>query len=274
MQTLLEVWKVSPWAFMLGLVVIAYAVTDTIDKAIRNTTRRSVRFTADDLDALAGALAERLGEQPAKLDDDDALVAKIADAVRDRVNEVTVSATDLDLFAAKVMELADKRRAEREAAKKSPEAIRNMIEEEIVRGGGKVYTGILHSVARSRGIDIPVLETVGESFGMRCGKAADGKTYFFLSSDDDDDDAAEPAATPEPPKDGHYKLDDLVEVFYDDEWKRGWYVSRWNAGIGDDEHHSVSFVAYTSSDGEPVTMRLCFSDSEIRHRRPVPTPAT
>lgn len=74
-------------------------------------------YEAHGIDKIADILAARLYEQPAEIGDDDALVAKIADAVRDRVNEVTVSATDLDLFAAKVMELADKQRAERERAK-------------------------------------------------------------------------------------------------------------------------------------------------------------
>lgn len=140
MQTLLEMWKASPWAFAIGMVVIAYAVTDTIDKAIRNLTRRSVRFTAEDLDLLAEALADRLGEQPAKIDDaildhlalkiadrmgelqadaaaDDDMVAKLADAVRDRVNTVGLLACDIELIAARVMDLADERRAEREKAK-------------------------------------------------------------------------------------------------------------------------------------------------------------
>lgn len=140
MQTLLEMWKASPWAFAIGMVVIAYAVTDTTDKAIRNLTRRSVRFTAENLDLLAKALADRLGEQPAKIDDaildhlalkiadrmaelqadaaaDDDMVAKLADAVRDRVNTVGLLACDIELIAARVMDLADERRVEREKAR-------------------------------------------------------------------------------------------------------------------------------------------------------------
>lgn len=93
-----------------------------------------------DLDAIAKGVAARLSDEPVKLDDsemdalaakfaeawnalpddesdDDALAAKIADAVRDRINEVNVSATDLDRFAVRVTELADQRRAERERAK-------------------------------------------------------------------------------------------------------------------------------------------------------------
>jgi len=111
MQTLLEMWKASPWALAIGIVILACAITDTINKAIKNLTRRSVRFTAEDLDAIAKALADRLGEQPAQIDDD--TLEAFADAVRERVNQVGLLASDIEMIAARTVEVADKYRQER-----------------------------------------------------------------------------------------------------------------------------------------------------------------
>lgn len=107
MQTLLEFWTASPFfaAIVVGLLLIfagmaISAATDVIQMLINGVVRlfrghpptAKFQFDSDDID-------------------------RLADAVRDRINEVNVSAADLRRFAAIVMELADQRRAEREKAK-------------------------------------------------------------------------------------------------------------------------------------------------------------
>ena len=74
----------------------------------------------DDLDRIARSLAARLSDEPVKLDDSemDAFAAKFAAAWPDDESaDDTLVARITESVAAKVMELADQRRAERERAK-------------------------------------------------------------------------------------------------------------------------------------------------------------
>ena len=210
-------------------------VGEIVPKALIEVSRH-----ADLLDRLALKIADRQNELNADATADDALVAKIADAVRDRVNEVTVSATDLDLFAAKVMELADKRRAEREAAKKQ------------------------HN------------KDFWTDFEAAC-KAMTPEEWANYKAESDEwmnapmGNPVEPVATPELPKDGEYKRDDLIEVLKGDEWCPGWYVNFFKSHDADMWPHHVAFISGFNSDGEADIDDAYMLTDDIRRRRPAAT---